>query len=78
MENNRKFYWLYVVVITIWVINMAVKAINPYYFNLISTGLLVVITALFGLKTGINRVALVILAALNLLLIVAMIFIVWN
>ena len=78
MENIRKFYWIYIVLITILVINMIVKTINPYYFNLVFTAVLVVITTLLGRKTGIKIPVLVTLAALNLLLIINMFFIVWN
>jgi len=78
MENVRKFYWIYIVLGTATVINMAVKAINTYYFNLIFIAALVVITTLLGRKTGIRMPVLVTLAGLNLLLIITMFFIVWN
>lgn len=78
MENIRKFYWIYIVLITISVINMVVKAINPYYFNLVFTGVMVMITTLLGRKTGIKIPVIVTFAALNLLLIMTMFFIVWN
>jgi len=78
MNDIKKLYWLFAVTLLIQVVNLVIKVINIYYFNLIVIGILLITTALLGRTARIKTGVIVTLLVLNLLLVVTMIFIPWN
>ena len=78
MSNVKLFYWIYVIAIFIEVLNLILKVFNPYYFNLFVLAIVTVNTAFLGKNTGIKIGWIVTFTILTLLLLILMMFVVWN